>query len=246
MRSYLILAGTALATLAATPAVAQDDDKGMYVAFNAGIANVSDTEVIYYDVGGTFGGTGTTDSAEATADVKGAVAFGGTIGYDFGTLRADLEINYVRNRVKSITIDRVNGTAVTLSPADAADVCDYLEVAGCSVSGNTITFDDGPHLRQLSAMANLWFDLPVGDTVVPYVGGGIGAVGFEMDGEGTGKFAWQVGGGVAFKLSPSVAVTADVRHRQVSGETFPWDANSGFSVGRLKTTSISAGIRFGF
>jgi opacity protein-like surface antigen len=47
-------------------------------------------------------------------------------------------------------------------------------------------------------------------------------------------------------VSSSVALTVDFRHRQVSGKDFPWDANSGFEVGRLKTNTFSAGLRFRF
>ena len=207
---------------------------------------MSDTEVTYYDVGGTFGGTGTQDRAETQADLSTAAQFNGTLGYDFGTVRADLELTYARNKVNSITINSVNGAAVTLDATDRQDVCDYLEATSCGGGGNTITFGSGPRLRQASAMANVWIDLPVGGVVVPYFGGGVGVVGFEMDGEGTGKFAWQAGAGIAFNLSESISLTADFRHREVGGEDFPWDANSGFRVGRIKTNAVSAGLRFRF
>lgn len=251
MRINLLLASAALSVLGAMPAAAQDsgsdrDERGVYVALRAGVATIPDTTVTYYDVGGTFGGTGASDTASTTADLQSAATFGGAIGYDFGIVRADLEVSYARNKVKSITLDTANGAPVTLTAGDAQDVCDYLEVNSCTASGNTISFSDGPRLRQLSAMANIWIDVPVGNVVVPYIGGGIGATGFEMDGEGTGKFSWQVGGGVAVNLSAKVAITADFRHREVSGETFPWDANSGFSVGRLKTNSLTGGLRIRF
>ena len=244
MRKFFITGCASALALAATPALAQDG--GVYVSLTGGLSKVSDTEVEYYDVGGTFGGAGTTDRAQTSAELQNSAAFKGAIGYDFGPVRGDIEISYSRNKVRSITINSVNGAPVTLDAADRQDVCDYLEASGCSGSGNTISFTGGPGLRQLGAMANLWVDIPIGGTIVPYAGGGVGAVGFEMDGEGTGKFAWQLGAGVAVKVSGNVALTVDFRHRQVSGEEFPWDANSGFEVGRIKTNSVTAGIRIGF
>ncbi|RYG98720.1 MAG: porin family protein, partial [Alphaproteobacteria bacterium] len=101
-------------------------------------------------------------------------------------------------------------------------------------------------VRQLSAMANIWLDLPIGSSITPYAGGGIGISGFEVDGEGEGKFAWQLGAGIAAHLSPSTALTLDFRHRQVARTTIDYGDNSGFELGRLTTNTFSAGVRFTF
>lgn len=249
MRIKLMMCA-AVAALAAGTAHAQeaDDGRGFYIAVNAGIADLRDTELVYQDDGGTFGGAGTVDVLEAEAKTKSAFQFGGTIGYDFGTIRADVEVAYSRNKLKGLQINSVNGTAVTsISPADADEFCDYAEVDNCSVSGNTIGFDGG-RVRQLSGIANLWLDIPVGGTIVPYVGGGLGIGGFETGGEGKARFTWQLGAGVAFKVSPTVAITGDYRYRQISGATF---TDSGFpdyafKVDDLKTNSFTAGLRFTF
>jgi opacity protein-like surface antigen len=221
------------------------DGTGVYIEPHAGIASVSDTDLQYYDGGGTFGGTGATDTVDGSVELKDAFIFGGTLGYDFGIIRADLEVAYSKNKVKSLTVDSVNGQAVTLDPADADDICDYLEVSSCSVSGNTISYDGG-RIRQASAMANIWLDIPIGGTITPYVGGGAGIAGFETDGDGKAKFAWQLGAGVAFDLSESVSVTANYRHREVSRTTIEYDEFSGFNVGKIKTDVLSVGLRFKF
>lgn len=244
MRAIWLAAATLPVMLWAAPAQAESDE-GVYVALSAGLNSVSDTDIRYYDTSGTFGGTGTTDSAETVADLKGAVTFGGAIGYDFGTVRTDVEVSYARNRLESLTVTSVNGAAVTLDPSDVQDICDYLEASGCSGSGNTIRFDGG-RIRQLSAIANLWVDLPVGDTITPYVGGGIGATGFESDGEGAVSFSWQLGAGIAAKLSKGVSVTLDYRYRNTSGKTVAYDANSGFETGTIKSSALNAGLRFHF
>ena len=247
MKNFItILAFSAAAAAVPGAALAQNaDDKGFYIALNVGSASLKDPVVTYYDAGGTFGGTGTTDTATATLDTKSALAFGGTLGYDFGNVRSDVEFQYSRHKISSLTFTSVNGAATTLSAADRSDVCDYLEATTCGGSGNTFVVD-GSRVRQLSAMANLWLDLPVGGSVVPYAGGGVGISGFEVDGEGKGKFAWQLGAGVAVKLSHGVALTADYRHREVAKTRVAFDNVSGFDVGKLKTDTIAAGLRFTF
>lgn len=242
---FKIATAAAMTASAATAAHAQDNDTGLYVSVNAGSATLSDPVVTYYDVGGTFGGTGTTDTASAKLDTKSATTFGGAIGYDFGTVRADIEVQYGRHNIDSLTFLDLNGTPVTLSASDRVDVCDYLEATTCGGTGNTFTIP-GSRVRQLSAMGNIWLDLPLSKSIVPYVGGGAGISGFEVDGEGKGRFAWQLGAGVAFNLSPSLALTADFRHRQVSGTEVPYDSVSGFRVTSLKTNSVQAGLRITF
>lgn len=243
----IALAGGSL--LAASAAQAQDanadTDTGFYMAVGAGVSTLSDPDVTYYDAGGTFGGTGARDTASARLDTSSAATFGGALGYDFGTVRADIEVAYVKNTIKSLTFISLNGSTVTLTPAQRADVCDYLEATTCGGSGNTFTVD-GSRVRQLSAMGNLWLDLPLGSSITPYVGGGVGISGFEVDGEGKGKFAWQLGAGLAINLSPGLALTADYRHRVVSRTNVEYDSASGYQISSLKTDSITAGLRVTF
>lgn len=229
----------------AAQAETAEDDAGFYVAVNIGTASLSDPTVTYYDVGGTFGGSGASDTASATINTKSATTFGGAIGYDFGTVRPELEMQYGRHNIESLTFVAVNGSAVTLSAADRVEVCDYLEATSCGGSGNTFVVD-GSRVRQLSAMGNVWIDLPIGSGITPYIGGGIGVTGFEVDGEGTGKFAWQLGAGAAVRLSKGVALTLDYRHRSVGAATVEYDTASGFTISKLKTNSFAAGLRFTF
>ena len=249
MRLSTIVAALLAASFLSTGAYAQEADesgKGFYAGLSGGIAAVQDTDIRYYYVGGTFGGSGATDSVDGRIHAKSTAAFNGVLGYDFGTLRADVEVAYQRNKVSALSIDKVNGAAVTLNAGDVADVCDYLEASGCSLSGNTISFGSGSRLRQLSALANLWIDLPIGHVITPYAGGGVGVAGFEIDGEGKARFAWQLGAGVAVKLSNHVSLTVDYRHRQARGGNLSYDAVSGADIGSIRTNSGSAGLRFTF
>lgn len=237
-------AAVVLLSAVSTPALAQDN-QGFYAGVRIGLASTNDVDVIYGDEGGTFGGTGATDTAEFTANLDSAIAIGGVVGYDFGVVRTDLEVDYSQNKVSGLTINRVNGQPITLTPADATDICDYLETDECSVTGNTIATDG--RLRQLSAIANLWVDLPIGP-VTPYAGGGLGMTGYEIDGEGDVRFSWQVGAGVALDVSSTMVVSVDVRHRQATGILITDSEFPDFSIeiDDVRTTTFSAGLRFRF
>lgn len=241
----LALTSMAFAALPSAAFAQSSEQTGAYFGLQVGTASIGDADVVIYDAGGTFGGSGATDSAAGRYDLKSALTFGGTLGYDFGPVRADIEIDYAKHKIDSFTINSVNGSAVTLTAADRADVCDYLEANSCGGSGNTFVID-GSRARTLSAMGNLWVDLPIGGTVVPYAGGGLGITGFEVDGEGKAKFAWQLGAGVGFNVSPSVVLSADYRHREVSATEVAYDASSGYRIGKLKTDAITARVRFMF
>lgn len=205
---------------------------------------MSDANIQYYDAGGTFGGTGATDTADGTIDLKNAATFGGVVGYDFGSVRADVEIDYTKHSISSLTVNSLNGTAVSLTPSDRSDVCLYLEATACGGSGNAFVID-GSRARTLTAMGNVWVDLPLGG-VTPYVGGGLGIAGIEVDGEGKAKLAWQLGAGVSFKLSGKLMLSLDYRHREVGATQVEYDGSSGFRFSRLKSNTLSAGLRVVF
>ena len=184
------------------------------------------------------------DTLTGKFKLKSAVSFGATLGYDFGMIRTDVEVSYARNKFKSFTLTggSAGGTAVT--QADALDAfCAYEEV-DCPASGSTVGLS-GSKLRQLNAIGNVWVDIPTGTQFEPYVGGGLGIAGFELNGDGKARFAWQLGGGVAYKIAPKIAITGDVRYRQASGLTLN-DEGFGIEIGKIKTWNYGLGLRFTF
>lgn len=235
-------------SLFATPALAQEDDKGFYVGLTGGLADVQKVGLSgTIDVDDGEGGfTEETVTGDLGSESSGVIT--GTVGYDFGLIRADLEVSYARTRISSVAITSVGGTAITsleTTGLTAADICgEFTESASCTVSGNRVSFDGGAKVRQLNALVNVWVDIPVGAGFHPYVGGGLGIAGVESEGEGKGKFAWQLGAGVAVDITPGIALTADFRHRQSDriGDAF----DLGADLGRVKTNSFSAGVRFRF
>lgn len=250
MSRHLVLAAFGAAGIA-TSAMAQDrpvDNRGIYLALEAGRTSLSRTDLVFQDDGGTFGGTGAQDSVATRTETKAATGFGGALGYDFGTIRADIEVDYARNRIRGLGVQSVNGQAVTsISASDAADFCSYADFSGCSVDGTTLRFDGG-RVRQASGLFNLWLDLPLSARAAVHAGGGAGIGGFEVDGEGKARFAWQVGAGAALHLSRAVAITADYRYRQINGATFTDAAFPDYAlrVGKLKSNIASVGLRFTF
>lgn len=123
------------------------------------------------------------------------------------------------------------------------DVIDLTDATNMKVNGNAVTFDNGDKLRHLSAMANLWVDIPVGGGFSPYVGGGLGIQGSEIADEGKATFAWQLGAGVAIPVGSKFAITADYRYRRQGGYTL---SDAGFAyarVGKAKSNSFQVVIR---
>ncbi len=248
MRSIL-LASAAVLMLTATPALAQDDSAtGLYIQLNGGITSLSDLDIDLLDVDGAGTDVGT------SARTKSSAEFGGAIGYDFGLIRAEVEVAYSRARNNALTLKTVNGTAV---PANAVqdfvnegidtDVIDLSDATDIKVDNNTISYGNGPRIRRLSAMANLWLDLPVNlGGIQPYVGGGIGMQGSEVQGEGKVSFAWQLGAGASLPVTSSIAITADYRHREQAGYTL---SDSGYEyarIGKAKSNSFALGLRVTF
>ncbi|MDH3596092.1 MAG: porin family protein [Rhodospirillales bacterium] len=63
-------------------------------------------------------------------------------------------------------------------------------------------------------MANGYYDFQTGTNWVPYIGGGIGFANVEIDSGGSDDdnvFAYQAGVGVAYEITPQLAVSLDYR-----------------------------------
>jgi opacity protein-like surface antigen len=224
--------------LTATPALAETGATGPYVALSGAAA---DSQKVGYsgDVGPTIAGK---------VSVKTAAEIKATVGYDFGLVRADAEVSYSRGRVNAVSLTSVGGTT---NPNDANSVefasliCGgFVADGSCTQSGNVVSVKGGSKIRQINALANVWVDLPIAERFHPYVGGGLGIAGFESEGEGRSVFAWQVGAGLAFDVTPQIALTVDYRHRQTSKLKDAFDI--GVDLGRATTNTYGAGVRFQF
>src|SRR3546814_3007354 len=98
-----VLASSALAT----PAFALDEaDKCMYFQLRTGVADLNNPDFAIIDTW-----SDPNNRLDTKLNTKSAATFGGELGYDFGGVRVGLELAYQRNKVKGITLKRLNGTA---------------------------------------------------------------------------------------------------------------------------------------
>jgi opacity protein-like surface antigen len=237
---------------AVAPVAALANGSGFYAGLAGAVADVQKTD---------YAGIVEINSpspAQAPAAVT-EVPFGGkiglkssgeiraSVGYDFGLIRADVEVSYTRSRIKTVSLTSYNGAPSNSSnqAGFGSYVCGALfEDGTCTQSGGTVSVKGGSKVRQINALANVWVDLPVAERFHPYVGGGLGVAGFESEGEGRSVFAWQVGAGLAYDVTPHVALTLDYRHRQTSRLKDAFDI--GADLGRAKVNTYGAGVRFSF
>jgi opacity protein-like surface antigen len=92
----------------------------------------------------------------------------------------------------------------------------------------------GGKMSTVSALANVYLDIPTGSALTPYVGGGAGMSWVDR-GENDSAFAFDLTGGLAIDLSESF--TLDFGYRYV---------NTNAEGSNLQQHEGLAGIRFGF
>jgi opacity protein-like surface antigen len=123
-----------------------------------------------------------------------------------------------------------------------------------------ITLTAKSKIKSLVGMANAYYDFPIPGPVTPYVGGGIGVARNELGtttisaggtqlaavgGSTKTQFAWQVGGGLAFSVLPTIAI--DIAYHYLDAGKFETASIGGSSAsGRLKAHEVTAGLRVGF
>jgi len=180
MKRLLVMAIFALVVITTS---AQAADKGMYVS---GIAGLSLVPELDQEISGT---------RVFETDFDPGIKIAGALGYDFGALRAEVEIGYLTNEVN-----------------------DALAVGFGSgpVEGD---------FSVLSFMVNGYYDIHTPNfSLVPYLGVGIGGASIDahiiapllapsqvVDDSAT-VFAYQLMAGFGWNVSPSITLTADYRY----------------------------------
>jgi opacity protein-like surface antigen len=97
--------------------------------------------------------------------------------------------------------------------------------AGTTISsGGTSTTAHTANAVTWSVMANVWYDFDLTDRLKPYVGGGVGWARNKLVPKFTAfpsasndDFAWQLGAGINYKLSPAASIGLGYRYMD-SGE----------------------------
>ena len=138
-------------------AAAQEAGTDWYVGANVPLMFIDDTDTVTattFEVQGAV----TLDSTVKTEHDTG-FKIGGVFGRHFDSgLRVEGELFFARARVSKLTHTGIS-LSVLPQPLD-------LEVP-VPVSGS---------VDQLGAMANVWYDIDIGDAWTPYVGGGLGFI----------------------------------------------------------------------
>jgi opacity protein-like surface antigen len=189
-----LLASTAvLAVAIASPAQAAGD---WYVGVFGGANWVEDHS---FSVATTP--TASADTLTWSTDADTGFIVGGAVGLSLNNvvkgLRAEVEVAYRDNQVDGVWTSNTGGPGV---------------------STGTLDIDHST----FSVLANVWYDFSLGD-VTPYVGGGIGWADSQLDGSYAGGvtgpfdfsdsgFAWQIGAGVNFDVSPNVKLGVGYRY----------------------------------
>jgi opacity protein-like surface antigen len=126
---------------------------------------------------------------------------------------------------------------------------DKFHVMGtdASVSGDTTA---------LSALGNLWYDIPISLAVRPFIGAGIGmaeigmnnaeAGGMDLIDDSDWVLAYQLGAGLAYQLSPGLDVTAEYRYFRTEDATLKLDDLTGNADLEYRDHSVVLGLRYSF
>lgn len=225
-----LLASTTLAAFAlAAPAEAAG---GWYVSLTGGANWVDDNDFF-------VSSAPTTLTWNTEADTGFIIA--GAVGMYFGDvlsgLRGEVEFSWRSNNVGGFFTSNVGPI-----PPTEFGIVDYDH-------------------QTFSVMANAWFDIPMGGGFSPYVGGGIGwadtsiegayvctnfctVVPFDFSDDG---FAWQLGAGVNFNISPNVQLGVGYRFFQGPEPTAlsTWVGNTLTNELENDNHSVVATITFG-
>jgi opacity protein-like surface antigen len=200
----VLLASSALALLAGAGSAQAGAFDGVYInVFGGGNWQEDNSGRAQTTTGGTL--------TTLSYDFESSTGFvvGGSIGTNLWMkgLRGEVEVSYRRNDVGGNWVQRTFTTPTTPT-----------STYGGPIDANSSTF---------AVMANVWYDLPLGWKIRPYVGGGIGWGRSQLDGvlmstsgysiltavdvEHSG-FAYQLGAGFNVEVAPGVDVGLGYRY----------------------------------
>jgi OmpA-OmpF porin, OOP family len=212
----LLLASSALALLAS---VGEAQARNLYISVFGGANWLQDSSG---SLDTDFGGEGTNDTFVFNSDADTGFVLGGAVGTHLDKwvkgLSGEVEVSFRRNDVGggwSAVVDGGEGFG-GYTTSDA-------------IHANESTF---------TIMANLWYEIDAGWKVRPYVGGGVGwgraqadgvflsssgdSTLFTFDVENSG-FAYQLGAGFNYDVSPGVVVGVGYRYLNGPNLDFPDD-----------------------
>ncbi|HEY0595844.1 outer membrane protein, partial [Sphingopyxis sp.] len=222
MRKLAVAVALASTTLA-SPVLARDNS--WYVGVGAGVMIVEDMDL---DIG-TFDNAGTLDH-RVGYDAEG------TVGYDFGGFRAEVEVGYREADIKSGTFT-------------APGIPSMPNGTGTPFTGSTKLNGD---TNVLSFMVNGLLDFGDDDGLQGFVGGGVGVArvsvepvfaGPFLDDSDTG-FAWQAIAGIRAPLTRNWDV--GLKYRFFNADNLDLVGQNGDYSGRFRSHSILGTLTYNF
>lgn len=253
-----LIIGGAFALASASAAHAQE----WYAGGSIGILMQDDS-----DNSGTTGAFTTGNGAPAVPNgtaVAAGTPYGWTTEFDDGMaasaefgmrygggLRSGIELAYSKSDVDRHSGVTLGGTLI--DGVDAAVLTGSATQLGATVGA--VVADGRGDITNTALFANLYYDFAMGGVFEPYVGAGIGFAQVDVDYSPSGvgiingddtAFAWQLKGGVTWKIDPSWEAYGEYAYRQTDDLSFDNQLFPG-SLDIENTQSIfSAGVRFRF
>ena len=176
-----------------------------------------------------------------TVDYDKGYGFSFMLGYALGNgLRVEAEGGYINNGFQGINVE-TPGAFVT-----------QLESGENKLGGD---------LSALTLMMNAYYDIDLGSSLVPYIGGGLGAADLSSAMKSTAGnllvddtdciFIYQIGAGLGYKISgyskgPDVTVSLDYRYlASFEDPRFKQKVTGNFVEGEFGGHYLGGGIRLG-
>jgi len=204
-------------------------DGTWYVSLFGGVsfANSAKTRATATTTTGTF----TTATANITQRFKDGFSVGIAAGKQLTDIfRAEVELSYSKVKNKNLSL-----TTVT--------------------TGSSTTFGIGGNTNALYVLGNVWADLDIGQKFTPYVGGGLG-VAFMKNKISTGTssisdksqgFAFQLGAGVKYPVSPVMDIEIGYRYKSVLNPNYSFVGGAlKFNNQDFDTHNVFAGLTYRF
>lgn len=199
--------------------------EGWYFSGQAGGSFLSDAALD--DPTGILAALNTEVEFDPGFSVAGSVGY----GFDIG-VRVEAEVNFAKNNLDEISVD---GTVLGVTVTGAAPMDGNVTATGF--------------------MANAFYDLDIGEPWKPYAGGGIGLaivslndaeiLGIPVADDDDTVFAWQVGGGVGYEITPAWILSLDYRFFATADPDFTDVAGDPFSA-EYDSHRVSVGVRYTF
>ncbi len=193
-KRFIAVAGLAVLVGAGAPGTVPGARAQWYASANAGVSILRD-----YDITDTFAA----GNATGEVDSDNGAVFSAAVGHAWGGLRVEGEFSYRKNDLDSVRVDTITVAGVVFTALGTFDF-----------EGDTTSY---------GFMANGWYDFDTGSNWVPFVGLGVGVARLNLDiqsvagvgvtyDESDTVFAYQVGAGLGYRVTPTMTVTLSYRY----------------------------------